>query len=257
MAATLRVDSTGSIGRTRRAALRDGLVVSPVALSIVLLIVAGLFVGTLRRLRPADFRVAADRVLLFTMKPQREIYTPDRVRRLVAEVLERTVSLPGVQSAALAENGPLGSPIFNTKTLALRIEDSLARERMIANISATFGAVALLLTGIGLYGILAYAVSRRTREIGIRVALGSTTRSVLWLVAREAIVLVSSGIAVGTVGGGLAARLLSARLVVVSPVAVKTLAAASGAMLVIAAIAVSVPAYRASRVDPTIALRAE
>ena len=373
---------------------------------IVLLIVAGLFIRTLANLRPTDFQVATDRVVLFTIKPQQEIYTADRVRRLVTEVMERTRVLPGVRSAALAESGPLGSrglarvtanetagggaahavldlitpglfdtigvpriagrdfllsdtiatppvaivnqafaralfkganpigrtisvpqdrmrrqfeivgvvadahyddvhaapspglwinllqetpymptlhvrtatdatasivsavrreldevdkgfPIFNVRTLELRIEDALARERMIASISATFGAVALLLAGIGLYGVLAYAVSRRTREIGIRVALGSTTRSVLWLVAREAIVLVSSGIGVGALIGALADRLLSARLVGLSLVDAPTLVAATAAMLVIAAIAVSFPAYRAARVDPTIALRTD
>src|SRR5205085_1568464 len=90
-----------------------------------------------------------------------------------------------------------GFPIFNIKTLEDRIDDSLSRERILANLSGAIGGLALALAAVGLYGILAYSVSRRTREIGIRMALGSTAASVLRLVAREALVLVAAGAASG------------------------------------------------------------
>src|SRR5262249_48699328 len=108
-AASLKGNSAGSVGESRGTAIRKALVVSQVAISLVLLIVAGLFVRTLSNLRPDDFHVRADQVLLFTMKPQQELYDPDRFRRLAAEILHHVTALPGVQSAALAENGPLGS----------------------------------------------------------------------------------------------------------------------------------------------------
>ena len=78
-----------------------------------------------------------------------------------------------------------GFPVFNIKSLEVRINDSLSRERMMANISAAFGVLAVVLAGVGLYGILAYSVTRRRREIGIRLALGSNLRSIVGLVARE------------------------------------------------------------------------
>src|SRR5260370_32491434 len=82
-----------------------------------------------------------------------------------------------------------GFPVFNIKTLEARIEDSLARERMVANLSGGIGLLALVLAAVGLYGVLAYSVARRTREIGIRMALGSNAGSVVWMVAREAVLL--------------------------------------------------------------------
>jgi hypothetical protein len=95
-----------------------------------------------------------------------------------------------------------GFPIFDIETLERRIEDSLSRERLVADISAVFGMVALLLAGIGLYGVLAYSVTRRTREIGVRMALGSSASSVVSMIAREGLVLMAAGAIVGLGIGG-------------------------------------------------------
>ena len=102
----LKADTAGAASSSRT---RGALVVAQVAISLVLLIVAGWFIRAVSSLRPLDFRVATDRVLLFTMKPQREIYDADRMRLLVAELHRRMSQLPGIRSAALAEFGPLGS----------------------------------------------------------------------------------------------------------------------------------------------------
>jgi putative ABC transport system permease protein len=114
-----------------------------------------------------------------------------------------------------------------------------------------------VLAGVGLYGILAYSVSRRQREIGIRLALGSSGGAVLWGVAREAAVLVMwgglAGLAIAFVGG----RLASPYLFGVAQFDPGVLLASAGALGVIALIAVSVPAVRATRVDPMLALRSE
>src|SRR5262249_45059046 len=109
LAATLKADSNASIGESRRMGLRQMLVVSQVGLSLTLLIVTGVCLRTVASLCPIEFQASSDRVLLFTMKPQEEIYTPERKGLLVAELLRRVSELPGVGGVALAENGPLGS----------------------------------------------------------------------------------------------------------------------------------------------------
>lgn len=402
LAERLKVDSVTASG-DRRGGFRGSLVVVQVAFSVVLLIAAGVFIRTLARLRISDYHAPTDRVLLFTLKPQEEIYTPDHVRALTAELVRRTSEIPGVLSAGLAENGPLGSrtgrdsvespghgtveavsdyvspgffdsvgmrrcdgrdftggdrqgspqvaiinqalarllfpnqnpvgrtlllsqqrsrifeivgvvadahyydvrgeaapgvwfateqgtpymptlhvrtassdiaamiaavrrefdaidkgfPVFNIKTLQLRIEDSMARERMVATLSAAAGVLALLLAAIGLYGILAYSVSRRTREIGIRMALGSRPGAVVWLMVREALLLVTVGAVAGIAIASIASRLLVQYLFGGSSVDAMTVLISVAALLLIAGIAVSIPCVRASRIDPMAALRLE
>jgi predicted permease len=109
LAGMLKTDSGASIGDLSRGGLRKALVVSQIAFSLVLLIAAGIFVRTIRNLRPTDYGAHPERVLLFTMKPQQEIYTPAQRRVLIAELVHSVSKVPGVQSAAVAENGPLGS----------------------------------------------------------------------------------------------------------------------------------------------------
>ena len=88
-------------------------------------------------------------------------------------------------------------PVFNVKTFADQINESVSRERLVALLSSFFGLFALLLASLGLYGVMAYAVARRTREIGIRMALGARAGDVLWLVLRETLLLVLVGVAIG------------------------------------------------------------
>jgi predicted permease len=404
LAATLKTDSAASIGGASPSRFRGALVIAQVAFSIMLLIAAGLFARTLANLRPTDYRVHPDHVLLFTMKPQQEIYNEERKRILARELLRRVSAIPSVESAALAKNGPLGSrwhtdsiavpggqavqaatdnvtpgffdsiglpiiagrdftaadrpdspwvaiinealahalfknqnpigriiqdvddaqthrfqvvgvvpnshyydlhaapppavyftyqadflymptlhvrtsapntagiisavrhefdvldkgfPIFNIKTLEVRIEDSMARERMVANLAAALGLLALVLSAVGLYGVLAYLVSRRTREIGIRMALGANAGAVVWLIAREALLLIAAGTVLGVAIATLAGRLLRAYLFGISPADPLILAASAATMLIVAAIAVSVPAARAAAIDPMVALHYE
>jgi hypothetical protein len=109
IAFSLRSDSGRSVGDARGSRLRKAFVIGQVALSVLLLALAGTFGRSLGMLRAGELFPQADRVLLFTMKPQHELYGPDKMIPLTAEVVRRMSSLPGVQSAALAENGPLGS----------------------------------------------------------------------------------------------------------------------------------------------------
>ena len=139
----------------------------------------------------------------------------------------------------------------------MRIEESLARERILANLSGAIGVLALALAAVGLYGILAYSVSRRTREVGIRMALGSSARSVLWMVAREALLLIAVGSLAGVALSLAGWRILSQRVPGVSPIDAPVLSVCAAVMLAIGAAAVVVPAIRACRIDPLMALRHE
>jgi predicted permease len=393
----LKSDISSSTSRFRKI-----LVMFQVAFSLVLLIAAGVFVRTLAGLRPSEYRGNPDHLLLFTMKPQQEIYTEARRKALVEELARRMSGLAGVQSVAFAENGALGSrtdrtmvevpgqspirassdlvtpgffdtagiqriagrdfdardgsglplaavvnqalaralygsqnplgrsltavadgkkqnfeivgvvadthyydvhkapgpfvwfsmaqvapymptlhvrtnvrdtaavvaavrqefdlvdkgfPVFNIRTMEARIDDSMAGERMVANLAGAFGSLALVLAAIGLYGILAYSVARRTREIGIRMALGARPGSVLWLVAREALLLVGAGSVAGVFIAAIARPVAMQYLGDASPVDAGIIAACTVGMFFIAAAAVAAPAFRGCRVDPLSALR--
>ena len=130
-------------------------------------------------------------------------------------------------------------------------------ERLIAELTGLFGVLALLLACIGIYGVISYAVARRTAEMGIRMALGARRGSVVWLVLREALILVLIGLAVGIALVSLAARLVTSLLFGVSASDPATLATTAVLMLSIAVVAAYLPARRASRVDPMAALRYE
>jgi predicted permease len=407
LAATLKAGSNTSVSESRRASFRRLLVVSQVALSLMLLIVTGACLRTVAQLRQVEYQVSPESVLLFTMKPQPELYTTERRSLLATELVRRVSEIPGVQSVALAESGPLSSrssnssgffpietpgheptrggldtvtprffetigvpllagrdftaadrpgappvaiinqslarelfknenplgrtltlsngqnrrgpweivgvvadvhyydfrqaprpmawftfqegppymptlhvrsssrdatamtaavrrefdaidkgfPVFDIKTLELRVEDKLSQERIVADFAAAFGVLALILAAVGLYGVLAYSVSRRTREIGVRMALGATRADVFRMAFKESAWLVSAGIAIGAPMALAATRLISSTLFdigVVDPVA--TLVAAS-LLIGVAAAASFIPARRASLVDPMAALR--
>jgi predicted permease len=148
-------------------------------------------------------------------------------------------------------------PIQDVATLAERVNRLLAQERLIAELTGLFGFLALLLACIGIYGLISYAVARRIPEMGIRMALGARRASVVWLVLREALILVLIGLVIGIPLVSAAARLVTSLLFGVSPTDPATLAATAVLMLSIAIVAAYLPARRASRVDPMGALRYE
>jgi ABC-type antimicrobial peptide transport system permease subunit len=147
--------------------------------------------------------------------------------------------------------------VARVTTMTDQVDASMIPERLIAMLSGFFGALGALLAAIGLYGLLAYTVARRTSEIGIRMALGATQRDVLVMVHKSALAMASAGVALG-VPLALAARRLAVSLVadlLVGPAF--PLATASAAIIVVALLAAYVPARRASRVNPIEALRQE
>jgi putative ABC transport system permease protein len=138
-----------------------------------------------------------------------------------------------------------------------QIRESLFVERLVAGLAAAFGFVAMALAGIGLYGVMSYAVSQRTREIGLRVALGADQRSVLMLVLREVAILAGIGIAIGLPGGYGLGKLIESQLFNLKARDPLTFLVATAALVSTALVAGLIPAVRAARVDPMTALRYE
>jgi len=147
--------------------------------------------------------------------------------------------------------------INDSKTLGDQVNRTLARERLLADLSGFFGAAALLLACIGLYSVLAYHVVQRTQEIGVRIALGSSRAAVMWLVARDALRLVGAGVAVGVPAALALSDVIASQLFGVSPTDPATLITIVTILIGVAAVACYLPARRAARVDPVIALASE
>jgi predicted permease len=148
-------------------------------------------------------------------------------------------------------------PLLATDSMADSVNANLKHERMIAYLCGCFGALALTLAAVGLYGVMAYAVAQRTREVGIRMALGARRLDVVGMIVREALVPVLFGIAIGTAGALAAARVISSLLFGVAPRDPLSFILAVCGMLAVALAAAAIPARRASRVEPAIALRYE
>ena len=148
-------------------------------------------------------------------------------------------------------------PIYSLRTTDEQIDNSLRVERLIASLSSVFGLLATLLAVIGLYGVMAYAVSRRTREIGIRMALGAIGSDVIWMVMREVLLLVAIGMAVGVPAAILLSQLVKSQLFGLQPHDPGTILASTVLLALIAGLAGFIPALRASRIDPMRALHYE
>jgi predicted permease len=372
--------------RVRRNRFGRYLLAGQVAVSLTLLIGAGLFIRTLFNLRAIDTGFDGSSVVLASVNPSLSRYTPERSRAFYDQMLDRAARLPGVHSASIADEPLLGSsyidgigieghdvavhirvlspgffetmgiplrmgrdfarsephkvaiineqiarkyfpgrnpvgvrigggveiigvaasakyrsirdeipdtlylPLSNERARTLHVRASgnpaalapllreevrsldrdlpvkislfsdlaseqLARERLVAALAGCFGGLALLLAAIGLYGVLAYSVERRTREIGIRMSLGAQREAVLWMVLRDSMRMVAAGIAIGVPASVWLSRLVTRQLFGVAPGDVATTAAATLVLVVVAGIAGFVPARRAAEVDPMVALR--
>jgi predicted permease len=148
-------------------------------------------------------------------------------------------------------------PISNVTTLEEQVGRSITNQRLVAQLSTFFGLLAVFLSCIGVYGLMSYVVTRRTNEIGIRMALGAERSHVRWMVMREILLLVALGIAIGVPAALAGNKLISNMLFGLRPADPVSLLAAVGVLLVVAAIAGYLPARRASLVDPVVALRCE
>jgi len=163
------------------------------------------------------------------------------------------ISLTGAVRGALNGIDPQ-LPVFETQTLDERLEKSLMTRRSPMRLSLVFGVVALFLAAIGIYGVLSYLVTQRTKEIGIRIALGSSAGSVFQLVLREGLLLVVGGFLIGGAGAFALRRSLESQLFGVSATDPIVIGAVTGTLAAVALVACAVPARRATRIDPIVAL---
>jgi predicted permease len=155
----------------------------------------------------------------------------------------------------MVHNADPALPITYFRTLEEQVNRSLNTERLLAALSGSFGTLALLLSLVGLYGVMSFAVTQRTREIGIRLALGATRGSAIWLVLRDALVMITVGTAIALPCVAALGRLVESQLFGVKPTDPLAIAAATLLLTSAAVGAALIPAYRASTVNPTDALR--
>ena len=402
----LRLESRSVTSAGRLVSLRSGLILVQVALSLPLLFTAALLVRTLQNLRAVDLGFAKENVLIASVNPTLNGYSPERTTNFYNDLLTRTRALPGVKYATLASDSPLSGgrdmngivvegytphegermaidlttvspdyfktlsipmitgrdfndadrlgsprvaiinekmakyffgaanplgrkiglekvpditivgivkdaqyinlrsdvrrhfylsttqeptltnltlhvktetdprgvaellraelksldphlPLYDIKTLSTEFDESLVQERLVTWLSSAFGLLATLLTALGLYGVLTFSVARRTREIGIRVALGAQRRDVFRLIMTRGVLLVGVGVLVGIAASIAFSRLLESLLFGVRPNSIATLVGVSVGLIGVALIACWLPARRATRVDPLVALRYE
>ena len=192
----------------------------------------------------------------FVYLPMRQPY--DRNFRMTLSV--RTAADPNSLIASIEKQVRAAGPdilVMHTGTMDAQLDNSIVQERLISTLAAVFGALALVLSGVGLYGVLAYSVVRRTREIGIRLALGELPGQVIQKMLRESMRLVALGLGIGIPASMLMAHAVDDLLYGIAPTDPRTQIVAGAVLAVVGLIASWIPALRASRIQPLIALRCE
>jgi predicted permease len=195
-------------------------------------------------------------------EPLREVYTPWKQDDAIEQMTFYVRSSQGASAIGGALRGAVASidpnlPVYDLSTVETTIANSIYVDRMVAALSSFFGGLATLLAAIGLYGVMAYSVARRTREIGLRMALGAGRGSVLWLVMKEVALLAALGIGVALPAAYAVGRIVNSQLYAVPPADFAVLAGGAALLAFVAGVAGYLPALRATRVDPLVALRYE
>jgi putative ABC transport system permease protein len=190
-----------------------------------------------------------------------EVYLPLTQESTTFLILvARTAVDPSSLSSALeavARDINKDMPLFQTKTMDEVLAASIAQQRMSVIVLVTFAIVALTLASIGLYGVIAHAVTERTHEIGVRMALGADARHVLSLIVRQGLTTTVAGVAIGVLGAVAMSRWIQDLLFGVTATDPATFVAVVMTLMTVALVACCVPAWRATRVDPSTALRSE
>lgn len=204
--------------------------------------------------RDAKYNSLTEKARPFVYEPLRQAYTPAATIHVRTSGEAAAIIAP-VREAITAMDR--GLSLAGIRTARAQVDRSLGQQRMGSMLLGFFGGLALLLAAIGIYGVTNYSVSQRTREIGIRMALGAGRAQVMSLVLGQSLVLVAVGLGIGVVSAALLARLVGNLLFGVQPTDPLTLVATSAIMTLVAGAATYMPARRASRVDPLVALRYE
>jgi len=196
-------------------------------------------------------------------EPPRTVYVPYAQHLEMLEFMTFEVRTAGDPKNSIGavrqvvQNLDRNLPIRNVITQTEQIDQATFQERLFARLSSFFGLLALVLACVGLYGMMSYAVARRTGEIGIRMALGAEKATILRMVLREGLGLTVLGTAIGIPAALASSRLISTMLYEIKPTDPLTLVVCILLMVGVAALAAFLPARRASRVDPIVALRNE
>jgi len=207
-------------------------------------------VGVVGSTKMAGLVTTEDRVGTYYF-PLRQ--SPERALTLVAKTSAAEIAVaPSIRQQLRAIDPEL--PLYDVETMSHRMRESLADRRTPMIVAIVFAVVALFLAAIGLYGVLAYQVSQRTKEIGIRMALGSDSKRVFGLIVKEGMTLMAAGFVAGVVGAFAIRRTMAAQLYAVGPMDPLVLSIVAAALAVVAFLACMLPARRAARIDPLIAL---
>jgi putative ABC transport system permease protein len=206
--------------------------------------------------------VAGVRHMTLTQEPDAEYYEPYPQNPVAAMSL--TLRSAGADPASFSpalrravQDLDKDIPVAKVGTMLRSVQNSTASRRFSVILLGVFAAVALLLAAVGIYGVISFSVSRRTHEIGIRMALGAGAGKVLRMVVGQAILLATAGVALGIAGGLALAGVIRTLLYGISPTDPATLAVVSAVLIAVAVLAAWLPARRAARVDPSEALRYE
>jgi predicted permease len=189
----------------------------------------------------------------------RQVFVPNWGRGSATFYLRTATGSSGAYSVIRNEVKALDSsmPVYAMKTVEAQLDQTLLTDRLIALLSAGFGLLATVLASVGLYGVMAFVVARRRKELGLRLALGADRTGVIWLVMREVLLLLAIGLAIGIPAGVGLGRYVSSQLYGIQPndpwIAIATVAL----LTAVSAAAGFIPAHRASRIDPILALRYE
>ena len=190
---------------------------------------------------------------------RRQVFIPNWGKGGVAFYVRTTVASASAYSAVRNQVRKLdvSMPVYSMKTLEGQLDETLMTDRLIATLAAGFGLLATLLASIGLYGVMAFVVARRRKELGIRLALGAEPGSVIWLVMKEVLLLLAIGLAVGIPSALALGRFVSSQLYGIQGRDPLTAIATVVLLAIVSAAAGMIPAHRASRIDPILALRYE
>jgi predicted permease len=209
-------------------------------------------VGVARDMKGVDLR---EKARPWTFTPELQDETPSELTFYLRTSLDPLSLAQAARQSVMSLDASL--PVFNVKTVEMQIKETHFLDRLFAWLSIAFGVLATLLASVGLYGVTAYAVARRTQEIGIRIALGASRGNVLRLILREVISLVGAGIAAGVLASLALGRLVESQLFGIKANDPMVMLAAVGVIISVTALAAYVPARRATGIDPMNALRYE